>query len=286
MKKVLVTGGNGQLGSELKRLLQDDLSAKFLFTDLPELDITSQTAVRQYIEKNRPDIIVNCAAYTQVDKAELEPDLAFRINAQAVKILSHEAVRTSAGFIHISTDFVFDGFKNTPYLEDDMPNPLSVYGKSKLEGEQFALEAGMVIRTSWLYSSFGQNFLKTILRLSNERDEIRVVFDQVGTPTFAGYLAQTIRAIVHRHFTMDTLPEKEIFHYSNEGVCSWYDFAQEIIRLANRSCRIKPIETHEYPLPAKRPAYSVLNKHKIKQYLGITIPHWTESLRECMNEFH
>lgn len=286
MKKVLVTGGNGQLGSELRRLPQDDLSAKFLFTDLPELDITSPTAVRQYIEKNRPDIIINCAAYTQVDKAESEPDIAFRVNAEAVKILSQEAVRAGAGLIHISTDFVFDGSKNTPYSEEDMPNPLSVYGKSKLEGERYALEAGMVIRTSWLYSSSGQNFLKTILRLGKERDEIRVVFDQVGTPTYAGDLAQAIRALVHRYVTMHTVPEKEIFHFSNEGVCSWYDFAHEIIHLAKLPCRILPIETHEYPLPARRPAYSVLNKNKIRQHLGIIIPHWTESLRACMNEFH
>lgn len=286
MKKVLITGGNGQLGSEIMRLPKTDPSIEFLSTDLPELDITSPTAVRQYIEEKRPDIIINCAAYTQVDKAESEPDIAFRVNADAVKILSQEAIRSGAGFIHISTDFVFDGYKSTPYSENDATNPLSVYGRSKLEGERYALDAGIVIRTSWLYSSFGQNFLKTILRLGNERNEIRVVFDQTGTPTYAADLAQIIMAFICQHFAGQAFPRKEIFHFSNEGVCSWYDFAHEIIHRAKLSCRILPIETFEYPLPARRPAYSVLNKHKIRQYLGITIPHWTESLCKCIKELH
>ncbi|HQH40579.1 MAG TPA: dTDP-4-dehydrorhamnose reductase [Bacteroidales bacterium] len=286
MKKVLITGSNGQLGNELRRLLQGDSSVRFLFTDLPELDITLPAAVNQYIEENRPDIIVNCAAYTQVDKAESEPEIAFRVNTEGVKILAQEALRTGAAFLHISTDFVFDGSKSTPYSENDKPNPLSVYGKSKLEGEKYALEAGMVIRTSWLYSSFGQNFVKTILRLAKEKDEIRVVFDQTGTPTFAGDLAQVILAFIYRHFALNTLPKREIFHFSNEGVCSWYDFAHEIVQLAQLPCRVSPIETHQYPLPARRPPYSVLNKHKIRQYLGISIPHWTESLRTYLKKLH
>ncbi|NMB72575.1 MAG: dTDP-4-dehydrorhamnose reductase [Bacteroidales bacterium] len=286
MKKVLITGGNGQLGNELRRLLQGDSFVRFLFTDLPELDITSPAAVSQYIEENRPDIIVNCAAYTQVDKAESEPEIAFRVNTEGVKILAQEALRTGTAFLHISTDFVFDGSKSTPYSENDKPNPLSVYGKSKLEGEKYALEAGMVIRTSWLYSSFGQNFVKTILRLAKEKDEIRVVFDQTGTPTYAGDLAQVILTFIYRHFTLNTLPKREIFHFSNEGVCSWYDFAHEIVQLAQLPCRVSPIETHEYPLPARRPPYSVLNKHKIRQYLGISIPHWTESLRTYLKKLH
>jgi dTDP-4-dehydrorhamnose reductase len=284
MYKILITGSNGQLGNELKRIAHRYPDFHFTWTDVGELDITSPEAVHEFLKAQPQNLIINCAAYTAVDRAETEPDKALLVNSTAVKILTEEAQQTGAGFLHISTDFVFDGNKSTPYKEDDYVNPPSVYGKSKLEGEVHALKAGIVIRTSWLYSVFGNNFLKTILRLGKEHKELGIVFDQTGTPTLAADLASAVLAITSDLCALPAYPKNEIYHYSNEGVCSWYDFAQEIIQQAGFDCTVKPIETHEYPAPARRPAYSVLNKKKIKDRFSLYIPHWKESLHACMKD--
>jgi len=284
MFKILVTGGNGQLGNELRRLAGENSDVEFIFTDLPELDITSPVNLANFIGKTSPQIIINCAAYTAVDQAEKEPDKAFLINTAGVKNLAGISTSIGAGFIHVSTDFVFDGKQNTPYKESDSPNPLSVYGRSKFEGETYALKAGMVIRTSWLYSSFGHNFALTIHKLAQKKDEVKVIYDQIGTPTWAADLAHALITITKRCKQEGRLPEKAIYHYSNEGVCSWYDFAREIVVISGLSCRIIPIESFEYPALAKRPFYSVLNKRKIKDSYGIQIPHWSESLKKCLSE--
>lgn len=284
MYKILVTGANGQLGNELKRKAEYYPGFQFTWTDIAELDISSLSAVHDFLKNDPHRLILNCAAYTAVDKAESETQTAFKVNAEAVKVLAEAAVNNKAGFIHISTDFVFDGRKSTPYIEADPVNPLSVYGKSKLEGEKHALKAGIVIRTAWLYSIFGNNFMKTMLRLGKERDEVRVVFDQTGSPTLATDLAEALLQILHKYHQLDSFPVNELYHYSDEGVCSWYDFAREIMLAARLKSKVIPIETAEYPTPAHRPAYSVLNKKKIKETFGLKIPHWTESLHRCMRE--
>jgi dTDP-4-dehydrorhamnose reductase len=284
MYKILITGSNGQLGNELKRIASRYPDFHFTWTDVNELDITSTEAVHEFLRAQPQNLIINCAAYTAVDKAESEPDKAHLVNSTAVKILAEETQQTRTGFLHISTDFVFDGHKSTPYTEEDPVNPLSVYGRSKLEGEIHALKAGIVIRTSWLYSVFGNNFLKTILRLGKERKELGIVFDQTGTPTLAADLAPALMAITADLRSLSAFPKNEIYHFSNEGVCSWYDFAQEIIQQAGFDCNVKPIETAGYPTPARRPAYSVLNKKKIKDRFGLLIPHWKDSLHACMKD--
>jgi dTDP-4-dehydrorhamnose reductase len=284
MYKILVTGANGQLGNELKRIAHRYPDFHFTWTDVSELDITSPEAVHEFLKVHPQNLIINCAAYTAVDKAEAESDKAFLVNSTAVKILAEEAQKTKTGFLHISTDFVFEGNKSTPYKEDDSVNPLSVYGKSKLEGEVHALKAGIVIRTSWLYSVFGNNFLKTILRLGKERKELGIVFDQTGTPTLAADLASAVMAVASDLRAFPAFPKNEIYHFSNEGVCSWYDFAKEIIQQAGFDCTVNPIETSGYPTPARRPAYSVLNKKKIKDRFSLTIPHWKDSLHACMKD--
>ena len=278
-KKILVTGANGQLGSEL-RVLSVNSNHEFLFTDVAELDITNREAVDNYVSEHGAEIIVNCAAYTNVDKAEDDTEMADNINHLAVKNLAEVSAKYKLILIHISTDYVFDGSKNTPYLETDATAPLGVYGRTKLAGEKAVTDSGcdyLIIRTSWLYSSFGNNFVKTIRRLTAEKDSLKVVFDQVGTPTYAGDLAQAILKIIDSGKYADNAG---IYHFSNEGVCSWYDFAIEIRNLSGNLCDIQPCHSDEFPSKVKRPNFSVLDKTKIKETFGLKIPYWKVSLRE------
>ncbi len=278
---ILVTGANGQLGSEIKALEGFYKAYRFIFTDVNELDISNKTAIVHFISENNINAIVNCAAYTAVDKAETEQEQAYKINCDAVVNLAQAAKERNLILIHVSTDYVFDGMKNVPYNEADATNPIGVYGKSKLAGESKMLEInprGLIIRTSWLYSSFGNNFVKTMLRLGKERTELGVVCDQVGTPTYAADLAKAI---------LDILPKVEsnrtdILHYSNEGVCSWYDFAHWVFKISDCKVKLNAIATSEFPTPTKRPEYSVLSKRKIKSDYGIEIPHWSDSLEKCL----
>lgn len=280
--KVLVTGSNGQLGNELRKISERYPGFKFLFTDVPELDITNETSVNKLFNTYRPDAIINCAAYTAVDKAESQEGTVFLVNFKAVELLSKASASYGSLMIYISTDYVFDGETNYPYTETANPNPLSIYGKSKYAGEQaiqhFATKA-LIIRTSWLYSGFGNNFVKTIRRLTLERDTLNVVYDQIGTPTYARDLAETILKILP---IMILKSGVQIFHYSNEGVASWYDFAKAIVEYSRIACIIKPIATKDYPQNALRPSYSVLDKSKIKETFPLEIPYWRDSLKECI----
>jgi len=279
--KILVTGANGQLGSAIRKESESFSNLQLFYTDVDEVDISSKESILIALERYKPNMVVNCAAYTAVDKAEDEPDKAFLLNAQAPANVAELCKPRGIHLIHISTDYVFDGKGNTPYVETDKVNPLSVYGQSKLKGEMLSMtfENTMVIRTSWLYSAYGNNFMRTIMRYAHERPELRVVFDQTGTPTLANDLALAILQIAHS-------PEKyfvpEIFHFSNQGVCSWFDFAIEIVKLAGLNTKIVPVTTNEYPTKAIRPQYSVLNKQKISNLLKIDIPHWRESLVKCL----
>ncbi len=280
--KILVTGSKGQMGNDFQSIAAEYPGFSFLFTDIEELDITDQHAIRNYLHLHQPDAVVNCAAYTAVDKAESEPEKAMLINSEAPGWLSDAASGIRALFIHISTDYIYGGKSYRPYVEEDPASPVSVYAKSKYDGEsavQKHASRAVIIRTSWLYSSFGHNFVKTIRKYATERDELRVVFDQVGTPTWSRDLCHAILRIIPK---IQDLSGVEVYHYSNEGVCSWYDFARAIVDLSGISCRITPIETVEYPLPATRPFYSVLNKNKIKRRFHMTIPDWRDSLEECL----
>ncbi|KOH45183.1 dTDP-4-dehydrorhamnose reductase [Sunxiuqinia dokdonensis] len=287
MVKILVTGADGQLGSEIRRLANRFQDFHFLFTDINELDLTDQAAVSQFVGQEAPDYIINCAAYTAVDIAEEDTELAALINTKVPALLGKLAQANNIKVIHISTDYVFDGTSFLPYTENDLVNPESIYGKSKLNGEIALLKeapSAMVIRTSWLYSSHGKNFVKTMVKLGEDRDELRVVADQVGTPTFAGDLAEAILTIISK--TKNNVCEWKpgIYHYSNEGVCSWYDFAKAIHELYGINCLVHPIPTEEYPTAAARPPYSVLNKSKIKRIFGVQIPYWRDSLKKCITE--
>ncbi len=288
--RILVTGKNGQLGRSIHKLVNTDTkidnnqsSNEFIFVGREELDLSSESSISHYFDNNdKFDIIINCGAYTAVDKAEEEQELANQINHLAVKQLASIANKQQARLIHISTDYVFDGENFKPYCEDDTTNPNGVYGITKLDGEKAMQEINplnsIIIRTSWVYSSVGANFVKTMLRLGRERDSLGVIFDQVGTPTYARDLAKAILDIL-----VNIKNEKvEIYNYSNEGVLSWYDFAKEIMRMAKIDCSINPIETSEYPTPAKRPHFSLLNKSKIKKEFNLTIPFWKDSLDECL----
>lgn len=282
MKNILITGSNGQLGSSIKKVQIGYEKAQYFFTDVDQLDITNESQVRDFVAKNNIEYIINCAAYTAVDKAEEEYELAKKINVNGPKILAQVAAEYKAAFFHVSTDYVFDGTSYQPYIEKDYCNPPSAYGKSKLLGEQEVLNYGenaVIIRTSWLYSEFGHNFFKTMLKYGNERDELKVVFDQIGTPTYATNLAKGILCMV---FSDIEINGNHIYHFSNEGVCSWYDFAKEIMEEAQIDCKITPIESSEYPLPAPRPFYSVLNKAKIKKDYGIEIIHWRDAMKDCI----
>lgn len=280
MSKILITGVNGQLGQELKFLSQSNLRHTYFFADKQELDITDKNLVTKYILENKFDFVINCAAYTAVDKAEAEVQAAHKVNAEAVGYISEACLMSGAKLIHISTDFVFDGSSSKPIQENADTNPLSVYGKTKLDGELLAFQNNkdvVVVRTSWVYSSFGANFVKTIIRLCNERPALNIIYDQIGTPTYARDLAETLMVVVNKK---EWFPG--VYHYSNEGVASWYDFAIAIRDLKGYSTLINPIETHQYPTPATRPSFSVLNKKKIKDTYGIAIPYWRESLMKCI----
>lgn len=276
MKKILVTGANGQLGLSIKAVGKNYPSMIFTFTDVEDLDITNSKEVTSFFENNKFDYCVNCAAYTAVDKAEEDVENAFSINATAVKNLSIACKNSNVVLIHVSTDFVFDGLKKTPYSEEDLPNPLSVYGSSKLKGEQFIqdiLDSYFIVRTSWLYSEYGNNFVKTMLRLSETHKEINVVDDQIGSPTYAGDLAEFIISVISLESEL-----YGVYHFSNEGNISWYDFAVEIFEKSQRHIKVNPIESTLYSTAAKRPAYSVLGTTKAKKLGQIKIKNWKESL--------
>ncbi len=283
---VLVTGANGQLGNEM-RIVSKGSSDRYIFTDVEELDITNRDAVMNFVKKNDIKVVVNCAAYTNVDKAEDDEATAELINAQAVKYLAEACKANNATLIHISTDYVFGGNEgNTPRTEDEPVNPTGAYGRTKLHGEQAIQNIGcnyLIIRTAWLYSEFGNNFVKTMRRLTSERDKLNVVFDQVGTPTYALDLAEAIMKFIE-NCQLSTFNCKlhEVYNFSNEGVISWYDFAKEICELSGNVCDIQPCHSDEFPSKVKRPSYSVLDKTKIKNKLNITIPHWKESLKKCI----
>ncbi len=288
MKNILVTGSSGQLGYELQGLsyTHSYKGYKFFHTSRKDLDITDHEQVKRFFSDNRIDCILNCAAYTNVDKAETEEEQAMLVNGQAVEWLVKAAEENNSHIFHISTDYVFNGRNYLPYKEEDPVNPDSVYGKTKLMGEEAVLQYknGTVIRTSWLYSHQGKNFLTSILNLANERDELNVVYDQVGTPTYARDLARVLLNIAGIVLENGNTFKSGLYHFSNEGVCSWYDFALEIVRITGKHCKINPIESFQYPTPASRPHYSVLNKSRIKSSLSITIPHWKESLVNCIDQ--
>lgn len=284
MKTILVTGANGQLGNSIRLLAGRYPHYTFIFTDVDTLDITDPVAVQTAVKENQVNYILNCAAYTAVDKAEDNEALCRRLNSYAVGVLGKAASEVGAKMIHVSTDYVFSGNNYRPYTETDDTRPVSAYGRTKLAGEEILKEVcpdSVIIRTAWLYSEFGNNFVKTVLRLGKERDELRFVFDQIGTPTYAGDLAAAILSVVASDEKGAFVPG--IYHFSNEGVCSWYDFTVKVLEIAGIDCRVFPIETKEYPTKAVRPPYSVLNKKKIKETYGLTIPHWEASLRVCMS---
>ncbi len=278
---ILVTGANGQVGSELRKLAKK-YDYTFFFTNKESLNIITKEAVSSFILQNDISVIINTAAYTAVDKAEEDEEYANKVNHIAVQYLAEIAKEKNLKLIHISTDYVFDGKNYKPYIEDDATNPQGVYGQTKLDGEKAIIalnpKNSIIIRTSWVYSSYGKNFVKTILQLGKEKEQLGVIFDQVGTPTYAKDLAKTILDIIPQINNKQV----ETYHYSNEGVLSWYDFAKEIMRMAKIECQISPIETKEYPTIAKRPHYSVLNKAKIKQKFSIQVPYWKDSLDECL----
>ncbi len=279
---ILITGCNGQLGNEMQLLEKDFSEHQWFNTDVEELDITDRLAIEQFIQENQIDGIVNCAAYTAVDKAESNKELCTSLNTVAPAYLAAAVEKRGGWMIQISTDYVFDGTKHTPYVETDTPCPDSVYGSTKLAGEfgvQKFCRRSMIIRTAWLYSTFGNNFVKTMLRLGKEKTELGVIFDQIGTPTYARDLAKAIMAAIAQGI------QPGVYHFSNEGVISWYDFTKAIHRIAGiTSCHVRPLHTAEYPTPAKRPAYSVLDKTKIKETYNIEIPYWEESLKECIEK--
>lgn len=278
----MVTGAYGQLGNALKRELENDKNIEAIFTDADTLDITDTTALNRFFEDNPVEMVVNCAAYTAVDRAESDDLKAAAINSGAVGNLGQAAAKHGVKVIHISTDYVFNGETFRPYEENDEPYPQSIYGRTKLEGEglltSFSNKA-MIIRTAWLYSEFGNNFVKTMLRLADEKDEINVVADQIGTPTYAGDLAHIIHQIINYKEW-----KPGIYHFTNEGVASWYDFTKAIFELTGKKTKVNPIRTSQYPTPAKRPLYSVLSKDKIKRTFGVEIPYWRDSLKSCLKE--
>ena len=278
---ILVTGSNGQVGSEIKEL-SSNYNYNFFFTTRDDIDITSKDSIKEFCQTNSINVIINCAAYTAVDKAQSDIENADLVNRKAVKKLSIVAKELNIKLIHISTDYVFDGKNFKPYVEEFQTNPQSVYGKTKLDGENEMRDINplnsIIIRTSWVYSYYGNNFVKTMLRLGKEKEELGVIFDQVGTPTYAKDLAITI---------LDIIPQienskVEIYNYSNEGVLSWYDFAKEIMKMAKLNCKVNPIETYQYPTPAKRPHFSLLNKSKIKSKFNLEIPYWKDGLDDCL----
>jgi len=279
--KILVTGSNGQLGNELLEISGEYREFEFIYTDEKELDITNETHLDDFFEVHRPDVVINCAAFTAVDRAESEENIAFLINSTAVSYLSKVSTKYGVLLVQISTDYVFDGKASIPYVETNETNPISAYGRSKYGGEiavhQFAANA-VIIRTSWLYSQFGNNFVKTITKYSKERGLLNIVYDQIGTPTYARDLARTILKIIPLVVMSSGV---EVFHYSNEGVASWYDFAKAVVDYSGIECKINPISSKDYIQAAPRPFYSVLDKTKLKERFCIEIPYWRDSLKEC-----
>ena len=281
--KILITGSNGQLGKSIQKISPQYTEYKFTFTDIDELDITDYGELETFLSTGRFDVVINCAAYTAVDKAEVEPKKAIVLNVTAPGYLAKLSRKFGFLLIHISTDFIFGGEKTNPYTEEDNPKPQSVYAKTKFDGENEVLrnaKSAVIFRTSWLYSEFGNNFVKTIIRLASERDVLNVVDDQIGTPTYATDLAKTILNLLPELIKAEGI---HIYHYSNEGRASWYEFAKEIIKLYHLKCKVNPIETKDYPLPAKRPSYSLMDKSKIKSTFGIKIPAWEQSLKKCLS---
>ncbi len=280
---ILVTGSKGQLGQELQVLANGFSQYNFVWVDREELDITDATAVGSFWENNRFDYCINCAAYTAVDKAETDEKAAIAVNVTGAKNLAEACQKNNTRLVHISTDYVYHNSQNTPFKEEDLTNPQGVYAQTKLDGDLAALAHNsqtIILRTSWVYSSFANNFVKTMLRLGSSRPQLTVIFDQIGSPTYARDLAAAILEIIAKN------PNefRGIYHYSNEGVCSWYDFAKAIFELQNINCEVSPIETKDYPTPAKRPPFSLLNKAKIKETFGIKIPYWRDSLKACLRE--
>lgn len=279
---IIVTGSNGQLGSEIKDLSQNYKQYHFTFTDLDTLDITKDEEVASFIKKNKPQIVINCAAYTAVDKAEKERELVYKTNTNAVKNLAELSSKLGFVLVQMSTDYIFEGLNHKPYTENDTPNPKSIYAKSKHEAEIemiFNTRKAVIFRTSWLYSSYGHNFLKTIIRLAKEKGKVDVVCDQIGTPTYAGDLAFAILEAMPQIAKANSL---EVYNYANEGVASWYDFAKAIVEMAGLKCTVTPIETKDFRMEAQRPYYSVLNKSKFKKFFKQEIPHWRDGLAKCL----
>lgn len=278
--KLLITGAYGQLGNEMRIALMCYPQFQSVFTDIDTLDICDKTALDAFVSEHKPDVLVNCAAYTAVDKAEDDVELCYKINCDAVRNLGEVAQLHGLKIVHISTDYVFDGTNYVPYTEDMPTCPNTVYGKSKLAGERELLQVcpdALILRTAWLYSGFGNNFVKTMLRLCTERSQIKVIFDQIGTPTYAADLANTILQILAADKFVPG-----IYHFTNEGVCSWYDFTKVIVEMANISCDVIPIESKDYAVRTPRPHYSVLNKGKLKAVYGIKIPYWMDGLERCL----
>ena len=286
---ILITGSNGQLGSEIKDLVSNYKHFYFFFKDLPELNICNADSIETFIVNQKINTVINCAAYTEVDNAEKNAEISEQVNAKGVLNLVNALKKVNGKLIHISTDYVFDGNTFIPYNELDEVNPIGVYGNTKRRGELAVINSdidGFVIRTSWLYSAYGNNFVKTMLRLGNERDEIEVIFDQVGSPTNASDLAKICLDILSDESLANISAKGKIYHYSNEGVTSWYDFATAIMELGFLNCKVKPIETKDYPTIAKRPHFSVLNKSKIKLDFNIEIPYWKNSLEKCIEKLN
>ena len=293
--RILVTGKNGQLGRSIHKIVNTDSkidnnqsSNEFIFVGREELDLSSESSISHYFDSNdRFDVIINCAAYTAVDKAEEEQELANQINHLAVKQLAEIVKAQKAKLIHISTDYVFDGTGNKPYKETDKTNPINIYGKTKLAGEKTLQEImptdAIIIRTSWVYSEYGNNFVNTMLRLGKERDELNVVSDQIGSPTYATDLAGAILEIIKNKEFKEISQATQIYHYSNKGEISWYDFAKEIFKIAKVDCKVNPITTQQYPTPAKRPKNTLMSKDKIAEIFSVKIPDWKESLNTCMS---
>jgi dTDP-4-dehydrorhamnose reductase len=284
MAGILITGANGQLGNELRTVSRQYYGYDFTFTDIDTLDISNASVTKEFITNLKPDWIVNCAAYNLVDKAESEPDAAMTINSIAVKNITEAIIGSECRFIHISTDYIYGGSSNVPYNEDVLPDPRSAYGRSKLAGEKNALlhPGSMIIRTSWLYSTYGNNFLKTMLKYGSEREILKVVFDQTGTPTYAADLADAIMKIISGVIRNQFAFKAGVYNYSNEGVCSWFDFATEIIHEAGLNCKVLPVLSKDFHQVAARPSYSVMDKTKIKENYNLEIPHWRTSMIKCL----
>lgn len=282
--KIVVFGAHGQLGRKIQDWDKEHAGEhEFVFTDIEDIDITNAEAIESFMSAYKPQVMINCAAYTAVDRAEDEQESAYRINCYAVQLLSEAASRHDAFMVHVSTDYVFDGLHYCPYVETDATSPVSVYGATKWKGEQAMQQSGckgVIIRTAWLYSEYGNNFVKTMLRLGTEKEQISVVCDQVGTPTYAGDLAEAIMCVVNNKDKVDGL---QYYHFSNEGAISWFDFSQAIMEISHKSCKVNTILGANYPAKAHRPYYSVLDKSKIKQHFGISIPYWKDSLVKCIH---